>query len=484
MKQLESSSGLSWQQAAFLASPTIAMLVAGLLVGITTIPGIVLIVSALCYLTADLAFIQPWLAREHSERYGVLRDIAPWYYHQLALCSSAAELADLVSRTNQLLTGSPRALLIVSGTGPMPAIYGGTAADVEVVRLAPEQVAWFGAERHATNRFQVQDGSAPAQFLDYLDCQIAIPLWDSGVAVGLIVAQTGRLTPPIEHVYRWLSATTGPALARLALEFDMHKASQLVSIVDYTRATQEALMPDDKLIESDGIRIQGISLPAAQCGGDLWAWRSLGHGRVLIFIGDVTGHGVAPALLSATAAGCIHANAFAAGAALDPAALLGDVNRSLYRVARASYMMTAFAAIIDYTAGEIRYANAAQNFPFVMTFDVSGECKLVSLIARGPMLGYQPEVSFETCVHSFQPGNKLVMYTDGIVEAENPKGRSFGERRLRTRLQEIATRKVNEIAAGVLEDVHGFVNGRPPVDDITIVVIERPLDHDNDARGS
>ncbi|MEM9492407.1 MAG: PP2C family protein-serine/threonine phosphatase [Myxococcota bacterium] len=478
MRQFGTPSSLPWSQALILVSPSVGLLAAAVLLEPNSATGFALMLAAVSYLFLNLVVIQPWLTRQRRARYAVLPELTTWFAQKLGACTTPDEVAGLLGRANQLITGHPRAVLVVGERVGALALYGGQPGDRDALSMAGDSAEWLLSQRGITLRSELDRRSGPAMLLDRLHCQVAMPLRDGSTVLGLALVRVDlrQIDMATVQVYRWLCSATSIALARLGLGFDMNEALQIVGIVDYARATQQALMPDDRLIESEGFRLRGISRPAAQCGGDLWAWRSLGEGRILVVIGDVTGHGVVQAVLSATAAGAVHANAFAWGPHLDPAALLSDLNRSFYRVAQASYMMTAFAAIADFRAGELRYANAGQNFPYLISPASNPEDKasMKPLVARGPMLGAGPEISLVSHRHPIAPGEKLFMYTDGITEAQIAKNKSFGERRLRRKLQATANSGADAIATAVLDSLDQFLMGRPTDDDVTIVVVERP----------
>lgn len=478
MSESQAPSSLPWSQALILLCPTIALLIAVFLVGVETWLGFALLSAAQIYLVVDLAFIMPWMAGQHSARYAAVPEMMNWYMRQLASCNRVADLGNLIAHGNHLISGSERAILFLTIDGEVQ-VHGGDQRDHQLIGYARDSVTWLASQRQVIFRSELDDHSEPAALLDQLKCQVVLPLHDGDTAVGAVVARAdlSRVDAATRQAYRWLRGVTSTALARIALDFDMPRALELVGIVDYARATQQALMPDDRTIQTEGFQLRGISQPAAQCGGDLWAWRSLGEGRILVVIGDVTGHGVVPAVISATAAGAIHATALAEGSALDPGVLLSEVNRSLYRVAGTSYMMTALAIIADYGAGEIYYANAAQNFPYLITPAAGPDEKpgLEVLVARGPMLGSSPEVHFECHRRPLMPGQKLFLYSDGIVEAQLAKNHVFGERRLRRKLRELADADAETVATSLFTAVQQFLMGRPWTDDITIVVVERPV---------
>ncbi len=462
-----------WKQALLLGCPGLLALVVAAIAGPGSGVGLLLIAVAAGYFAIQHFYLQPWLSGRNAVDIDPLEELIPWYHGSLLACEDVAGVAGFLAEANRRLSGDDRILLIIGDSDGRLELHGDQPADVA---LAADAVELFAAARGLVRRSDLDPDSPIAGFLDHHRYQLALPLRDADSAMGVVLVATDNPGPVARQHFRWLQATASAAVARLRLALDIHEGVQLANAVDYARATQEALMPDSELIEGGGFWLHGVSQAATHCGGDVWTWASLGDDCLLVFIGDVTGHGLAPALLSATAVGAIQANAFAAGRELDVARLLSEVNRSVYRVARGSYMMTGFAAILDQRTREARFASAAQNFPFLLAPAEGGESgvKLSPLIARGPILGSDPDAEFEEQRHPFGPGAKLVMYTDGIIEAAFEPNKPFGERRLRRELAAVGAASADQIANWVIDEVTRFMDGRPADDDMTIVVAEWP----------
>lgn len=472
-------SSLSWSKSLLLALPSFGLFGMAALVGPDTELGFALLFLAATYLILDLAFLQPWLVRTAASRSLAVIDLASWYREQLAQSQGEREMAMLLARANSLVAGSDRALFLV---GAKLDTYGGTPADSAVTIRDPDGLHRLLKQTRVVYRHTLKSDSPTGMLLDELDYQVALPLRYRNEPLGLALLGAGqqRLTSSVQQMYTSIRIATSMGLSRHALGFNALHHSELLSIMDYARATQAALMPADRPAFSDGLLIHGVFRPAAQCGGDLWVWRSLGDGRIVVAIGDVTGHGIAPAMLSAAAFGAIQSYAIVSGQELDPAALLASVNRAIYQIAQASYMMTAFVAIIDRKAGRVRYANGGHNFPYLIRIaapnaaDLAADVQLKAFVSAGPMLGSVPEAIFETHEHDLELGDKLVLYTDGIPEAQSTRGKPFGERRLRAKLKSLAQESADAITGRVLDDLQQYMNGQPPGDDMTMVVVEWP----------
>ncbi|WP_428266703.1 PP2C family protein-serine/threonine phosphatase [Haliangium sp.] len=480
MSATQESAPLSWTKSILLLTPTVALWTAAALLGPDTELGFAGLLSGLTYLVLDLALIQPRLAKAPGARALALARQVAWYHDELIRGDGVELVPALLARLAHGLGSEERALVVVRTTQSNgdERIEAYPSPGAAVPDIAPELVSWAGSQTQVLDTAEAKPGSARANLLALTASHAALPLrWgSSGLGVAFVGGAGQALSPLARRAYEWMRMTTALAIQRRDLGPHIHDRSQLQGLVEYARATQEALMPDERANPSDGLLIHGMFRPAAQCGGDLWVWRSLGQGRVLVFLGDVTGHGVAPAMLSAAAAGAIQSFAIATGAALDPAALLGEVNRSLYRIARRRYMMTALAAVVDRQAGEIRYANAAQTFPYLVRPgpNADSEVELRALVTAGPMLGHLEDAHFPSAQVALAPGDKLFLYTDGLIEAERSPNQAYGARRLRKHLQALARHPGDRVAPSVLDGVYEFLRDARPDDDMTVVVVEWP----------
>ncbi|WP_428268763.1 PP2C family protein-serine/threonine phosphatase [Haliangium sp.] len=481
MESPRATLGPTWPSLLLLALPTALLLGAAAAIGPERVSAIVLMVTAAVYTLAALILFMPWMARVAGERRAALAELGRWFRDQAMSCESGAELALLLGEANHRLGYSDRALIVTRDSNDELRVFGGNEHDAVVLHHSDEEVARLADDAELVTLDSEALRPESASLLGQLGCRAALPLRHGDRSLGLALVGEARRRVR-GHDLRadvWLRTAASLALARQTLGFDLQHRVSLKSSLDYARATQEALMPEERPFHSDGFVVHGVFRPAAQCGGDLWLWRRLGPGRVLVVLGDVTGHGVAPAMLSAAVAGVLQIRAIADGDSVDPADMLRAIDESIHRVARGSYMMTAFVAVFDREAGVVNYANAAQSFP-IMVVTTPGEnededeVKLQPLIAPGPMLGAGSAFEVERHQRPLRPGTRVVMYTDGIVEAERAPGQAFGERRLRRLLTQLAPERPELVAPRILEEVDQFLGNATPDDDMTVVVVDLP----------
>jgi serine phosphatase RsbU (regulator of sigma subunit) len=243
------------------------------------------------------------------------------------------------------------------------------------------------------------------------------------------------------------------------------------------RQVQQSMLPATTLVAHGAVRVIGHCAPASSCGGDWWTYRPLSGGRTLVVIGDATGHGVHSALLAATARGAVEALGEADERLLGPEPVLRAIHAAIKGVGEGSMLMTCFAAVLDPAARTLHYANAGQNFPYVLRRGADGMLGDAQIIAAsGNPLG-DPRIphSVRRGAVPMHPGDVLVTFSDGIVERSNAAGKLFGDRRLRAvfRGQRVDTpAEVAELRDRVVHAVEAFAEGTVAADDATFVLAQ------------
>jgi sigma-B regulation protein RsbU (phosphoserine phosphatase) len=222
--------------------------------------------------------------------------------------------------------------------------------------------------------------------------------------------------------------------------------------LEVNQAVQKMLLPAQAL-ERPRLLAAGITMPAAVCGGDWWGMSALRDNRCLLVMGDVTGHGLPSALLAAVA----KASYDVARAALRPLTLDGLLklmNIGILESARRQLFMTSCALSIDENTLEMKYANAGHVSPLLLNSN-----GIQTLALPGAALGMSPQLDVEQASVQLSVGDTIVLYTDGITEARNAEGEEFGEKRLRSLLQSLATTSPAAICDEVIGSVTQFSGG-------------------------
>jgi serine phosphatase RsbU (regulator of sigma subunit) len=238
--------------------------------------------------------------------------------------------------------------------------------------------------------------------------------------------------------------------------------------LEVARTIQETLVPPADTVDRKFVKIAGYFQPASQCGGDWWTYHDLKDGKVLVVIGDVTGHGVPSAMITAAAKAACDVARAVNHEDVTTTQLLEIMNRAIFESAKRKFVMTCFASVIDPRARTITYANAGHNFPYIYR-QVEGRGEFGSLMTRGNRLGDIADSKYTAKTMELLPGDVLVWYTDGIVECENDKGEEYGEKRFRAAIRRVAHLEPAEMREGVVSASMAFFGDRPRKDDITMV---------------
>jgi serine phosphatase RsbU (regulator of sigma subunit) len=189
--------------------------------------------------------------------------------------------------------------------------------------------------------------------------------------------------------------------------------------------------------------------------------------RLGVVIADVTDKGVPAALFMALSRTLLRATAIDGRA---PAEVLQRANRLILADSRSGLFVTCFYAILETEAGLVTFANGGHNYPLHYA-TATGDVR--SLRAQGIVLGIIPQPQFEQRETQLDPGDVLLLYTDGVTEMMNPQRELFGDDRLAAVLRQNHHRSPQEIINAVLAELNAFAMGQSQSDDITMVVIKR-----------
>ncbi len=241
--------------------------------------------------------------------------------------------------------------------------------------------------------------------------------------------------------------------------------------LEVARSIQQASLPKE-VPTLEGWEIAPFYQPAREVGGDFYDFLELKDGRLGIVVGDATGKGVPAALVMASARSMLRAVAQALGSS-SPGDVLRRVNDALVTDIPPNMFVTCFYAILDPDSASLRYANAGHDLPYLRRR--SGEAE--ELRARGMPLGLMPGMSYEEKEIILEADEGVLFYSDGLVEAHNPKGEMFGFPRLRTLVADHGEeRTLGEFLMG---ELYSFVGkGWEQEDDITLLTLRRsPASH-------
>jgi serine phosphatase RsbU (regulator of sigma subunit) len=229
------------------------------------------------------------------------------------------------------------------------------------------------------------------------------------------------------------------------------------------RLIQHTLLPK-QTPQMPGWQILGHYQPAREVGGDFYDLIELRNGRLGVVIGDATGKGVPAALVMAAARGIVRATALQM---VSPGAVLQRANEFLLPTMPPGMFVTCLYAVVDPLDGSVIFANAGHNLPCL-----TGEGGVFEMQARGMPLGLMPDMEYEENFAAIQPGESVLFYSDGLVEAHNSAREMFGVPRLIEILQDLPSEP--DLINALLSSWRRFRGAdSDQEDDMTLVVLQR-----------
>jgi sigma-B regulation protein RsbU (phosphoserine phosphatase) len=255
---------------------------------------------------------------------------------------------------------------------------------------------------------------------------------------------------------------------------------QMEEDLKMARELQQAFLPPEDYTFPPGchehtcaVRMHYQFRPATIIGGDFLDVVPISDSELGVFIGDVMGHGVRPALVTAMVRVLTHE---LKGSAADPGEFLTGLNRSLcgvLRQAKTPIFTTAFYLILNIAQSEIRYASAGHPTPLQLRADGSIEPMRPAPDARrGTALGVLPESLYSTSTRPILNGDRLILFTDGLFEVEGADGEFFDEQRLLAAVQRAGVRPLTEMFSTLLDEIRTFSITKQFDDDLCLVGLQ------------
>jgi serine phosphatase RsbU (regulator of sigma subunit)/anti-sigma regulatory factor (Ser/Thr protein kinase) len=362
------------------------------------------------------------------------------------------------------------------------------AADVPVERAplamdpAPEQtpveiapndplLAYFQSASEAVDIEALELDSPALRELKAAGVRLAVPLVSQGELIGVL-----NLGPRLsEQDYSSddrklldnLAAQAAPALrvAQLVREQEAEAATRqrFEQELEVARLIQQNFLPKE-LPDLPGWEIATCYRPAREVGGDFYDVIPLPDGRVGFVVGDVTDKGVPAALVMSATRSVLRASA---QRLIEPGEVLERVNEHLCPDMPEKMFVTCLYGVLDPSTGHLRFANAGHDLPYVKTAD-----GIVELRARGMPLGLMPGMLYEEKEATLEPGDSVLLHSDGVVEAHDPGRDMFGFPRLKDTMADAPAGQ--ELIDRVLRELEAFTGpDAEQEDDITMVTLER-----------
>lgn len=262
------------------------------------------------------------------------------------------------------------------------------------------------------------------------------------------------------------------------IEESLEKA-RLADELETARLVQSTLLTPPE-VETDSVRILSHYVPATECGGDYWDAHFDGR-RVTVFIGDATGHGAPAAIVTAVAKSCFATINTFAGDGMTPDQMLSVMNQIIYFACRGKLLMTMCVAQLDVVTGELTVSNAGHEAPMCLRksaesiVDIKERRKKAVetfFTAQGERLGFEPTANYNSEKVQLEPGDIVLLYTDGISEAKDVDGKEYGERAVKKVFASRGNAVLEEIRDSLVAGVKNHTGDAMQEDDITFVLFE------------
>ena len=352
---------------------------------------------------------------------------------------------------------------------------------LDTARVRPAPVTQIGADDPVVEHFLTMSvatgverlpGHSPAvQALRAAGVRLVVPLVSQGELVGLLNLgprlSDGEYSTDDRSLLDTLSAQAAPALRVAQLVREQQAEARERERIEYemriARLIQQTLLPRE-LPPLPGWNVAAHYQPARAVGGDFYDFLRFADGRLGVIIGDVTDKGVPAALVMATTRSVLRS---AAQSAASPGIALQHANEQLCPDIPPNMFVTCFYAVLDPTSGRLRFANAGHDLPYHRH-----DTTVTELHARGMPLGLMPDMRYEEGETVLAPGDSILLFSDGLVEAHNSRHEMFGFAHLADVLATLTSGE--QMIPSLLAELAVFTGPAwEQEDDVTLVSIQR-----------
>jgi sigma-B regulation protein RsbU (phosphoserine phosphatase) len=310
---------------------------------------------------------------------------------------------------------------------------------------------------------------------------LLLPLTTRGEVVGIMsvdyVGSVRRVTQRPMNILAGIAGQAAIAVENDRLLQEAAEQERMKQELEVARHIQTSFLPES-CPSVPGWELATIWRSAREVAGDFYDFIPLHtgkgssgakEGRTGVVVADVAGKGVPAALFMALSRTLVRTMAIAGRS---PAPTVAQANNLILADARSGLFVTLLYAILEPDSGDISYVNAGHMPPLVIR---AADGSVEELRTHGMALGVLPDLEYEDQKAHLKPGDILLLYTDGIVEASDADQRMFGRERLREVASGYRTESAQALATGISHAVEAFVRDAPPFDDLTLVVAKRVL---------
>jgi len=298
---------------------------------------------------------------------------------------------------------------------------------------------------------------------------LCVPLFLKGNMIGLIACFNKKKEEEFTEDDQRLLTIIGAQSTQVIENARLYEQEQmLVRIQEEHRLAadiQNRLLPKSAPVIK-GYDIAGISYPAKMVGGDYFDFIPVDDTRLAFCVADISGKGIPAALLMSNLQATIRAQTLLQQ---KPGECCNRSNQLLYQNTEPNKFATLFYGILDTKNHKVSYANAGHNRPYLFKKQAKGE----ELKTAGIVLSMMREFDYPEDEFIINPGDMLVIYSDGVTEAMDEKNEEFSEQRLWKLAEKLKEKKASDIIDEIIKEIRMFAGSQPQFDDITLMVIKR-----------
>jgi len=296
---------------------------------------------------------------------------------------------------------------------------------------------------------------------------LSVPLVCKGALIGVLNLynkKDGSFTTEDQRLLAIIASQSAQVIENARLYEQEEQLRQYEQELEMARSIQDNILPKSGPKVS-GFEIAGRSYAAKEVGGDYFDFLELGEGKIGLALGDVSGKGVPAALLMSNLQATLRNQAISSTTVSQSVI---NANHFLFLNTDSNKFATLFFGVLDSTNGKFIFVNAGHNFPYL----VRANDDYLTLEKGGIVLGMLPDFPCEEGEVELKKGDLLLIFSDGVTEAENLLEDQYGETRLLEYIKKIRPLSAEQMIDSLYQEVTGFAGQKTQDDDITIVIIK------------
>jgi sigma-B regulation protein RsbU (phosphoserine phosphatase) len=299
---------------------------------------------------------------------------------------------------------------------------------------------------------------------------LCVPLRVKGQLIGVIYVdnrlRSGLFMPADLELLTTIAGSAANAIENARLYLIAVEKGRIERELEMARALQASFIPQE-LPALPGWDIAACWYPAREVSGDYYDFPQAIPGQLGVVIADVSDKGLGSALFMTLTRTIVRASVEGSSS---PATAIAQANRLICADATDGMFVTLCYAAVEPVSGIVTYVNAGHNPPLLFRAE---ESEAVALSRTGILLGIDPTASFQQDSVQLASGDLLLLYTDGITDAQNAAFDMFGEQRLREVITAHRHETAEALLRAIMAAIHDFAGTAPPFDDITAVLLRR-----------